>query len=93
MRCPPGSPPKVLSQEGDFRCAGRAKRSFTAVSLNRWFATSPVDALFELIAECGLRRQIPVWLDFDTPAHPRIALIRYGQKYQSEPISRSKPPL
>ena len=70
---------KVLSQESDFRCAGRATRSFTAVSLNRWFATSPVDALFDLIVECGLRRQIPVWLDFDTLAHPRITLIPYGQ--------------
>ena len=42
---------------------------------NRRFAQSPVDALIGLIVGCGLRRQIPVWLDVDTLAHLRITLI------------------
>ena len=66
---------KVLSQESDFQCAGRATRSFTAVSLNRWFATSPVDALIGIKVGCCLCCQVPVRLDFDTLAHPRITLI------------------
>ena len=46
-----------------------------AANPNRRFAQSTVDALIDLIVGCGLRRQIPVWLDFDTLAHLRITLI------------------
>ena len=46
-----------------------------AANPNRRVAQSPVDALIDLIVGCGLRRQISVWLDFDTLAHLRITLI------------------
>ncbi len=43
---------KSYPKQSDFRCAGRATRSFTAVSLKRWFATSPIDALIDLVVGC-----------------------------------------
>ena len=49
-----------------------------AANPNRRFAQSPVDALIDLIVGCGLRRQIPVWLDFDTLARLRITLIDHS---------------
>ena len=51
---------------------------YRAAHPNRRFAQSPVDALIDLIVECGLRRQIPVWLDLDTLAHLNITLIDHS---------------
>ena len=50
-------------------------RCYPAAYLSRLFELSPVDALIDLKVGCRLRRQIPVWLDFDTLAHLRITLI------------------
>ena len=50
---------KVLSQESDFRCAWRATRSFTAVSLNRRFAQSPVDALIGIKVHADVIEDLP----------------------------------
>ena len=48
---------------------------YPAARLNRRLAQSPVDTLIDLKVGRGLRRQNPVWLDFDTLAHMRITLI------------------
>ena len=53
----------------------RQTQVYPAARLNHRFDLSPIDALIDLVVGCGLRRQIPVRLDFDTLAHLRITVI------------------
>jgi hypothetical protein len=53
----------------------RQTQVYPAARLNHRFDLSPIDALIGIKGGFGLRRQIPVRLDFDTLAHLRITVI------------------